>query len=147
MNGEISVVRDFFRLLEQEQAETAVALLAPEVLWKNTGMPTISGRKVGGMLLDMQRRRIGFRVDLHHVAADGPVVLTERTDYLSYRRWESAFWVCGTFEVRDGLITLWDDHFSMGNLLLASVKGLVTASVPTTPPRPWPAASARSARS
>src|SRR5690242_2383743 len=125
MNDEIAVVRRFFDLLEQEQAATAVELLAPGVVWKNTGMPTVTGRRVGGMLLDMQRRRIGFRVDLHHIAADGLVVLTERTDYLSYRRWESAFWVCGTFRVEDGLITLWDDHFSLGNLVAASVRGLV----------------------
>ncbi|RNL79332.1 limonene-1,2-epoxide hydrolase family protein [Nocardioides marmorisolisilvae] len=127
MNGEISVVRRFFTLLEDEQAAEAVALLAPEVVWKNTGMPTISGRRVGGMLLDMQRRNIGFRADLHHIASDGPVVLTERTDYLTYRRWESAFWVCGTLEVHDGLITLWDDHFSPGGFVAASLKGLVGA--------------------
>src|SRR4051794_16480605 len=127
MNDEISVVRGFLTLLEHGQADAAVELLDPQVIWKNTGMPTFAGRKVGGMLVDMQRRRIGFRVDLHHVASDGPVVLTERTDYLSYRRWESAFWVCGTFEVHDGLITLWDDHFSPGNLFASSVKGLIGA--------------------
>ena len=127
MYAEISVVRRVFAQLEEEQAEAAVALLAPDVVWRNTGMPTVRGRRVGGMLLDMERRRIGFRVDLHHVAADGAVVLTERTDYLRYRRWESAFWVCGTLVVENGLITLWDDHFSPGNLLAASVKGLVGA--------------------
>jgi len=127
MNPEISVVRRFFSLFEEDRAADAVALLAPDVEWKNTGMPTIRGRRVGGMLLDMERRRVGFRVDLHHIASDGPVVLTERTDYLSYRRWESAFWVCGTLRVEDGLITLWDDHFAMGNVVAASLKGLVGA--------------------
>ena len=125
MNDELAVVRRFFTLLEQ--VDRGLGLLAPDVVWRNTGMPTFRGRKVGGMLLDMQRRRIGFRVDLHHIAADGAVVLTERTDYLRYRRWETAFWVCGTFVVKDGLITLWDDHFSPGNLLAASAKGLVSA--------------------
>jgi limonene-1,2-epoxide hydrolase len=52
-------------------------------------------------------------------------VLTDRTDYLSYRRWESGFWVCGTFEVRDGRIVLWDDHFSMGNVVAASIRGVL----------------------
>ena len=124
MNPEISVVRRFFALFEEGQARAATDLLAPDVVWKNTGLPTISGRRVHGMLRDMERRGVGFRVDMHHIASDGPVVLTERTDYLSYRRWESGFWVCGTFRVEDGLITLWDDHFAMGNLLAASVKGL-----------------------
>jgi len=124
MNPAIDVVRDFFTLLEQNRATEAVALLDPDVVWRNTGMPTIRGRRVGGMLLDMERRGVGFRVDLHHIAANSSVVLTERTDVLRYRRWESSFWVCGTFRVEEGLITLWDDHFSPGSFLVASVRGL-----------------------
>jgi limonene-1,2-epoxide hydrolase len=89
-------------------------------------MPTFRGAKVVGMLRDMERRGIGLRVDLHHVASNGPIVLTDRTDHLSYKRWESAFWVCGTFEVRDDLITLWDDHFSIGNVLTGSIRGLLS---------------------
>jgi limonene-1,2-epoxide hydrolase len=82
---------------------------------------------VTGALLDMEKRGIGFAVRMHHLAADGPVVLTERTDVLTYRRFETAFWVCGTFEVREGRIVLWDDHFSWGNLLGSSVVGLLRA--------------------
>ncbi|RNL65743.1 epoxide hydrolase [Nocardioides marmoriginsengisoli] len=119
------IVESFLTLLEHGEAEAACELLAPDVEWRNTGMPTFRGHKVRGMLRDMERRSIGFRVDMHHIAANGPIVLTDRIDYLSYKRWESAFWVCGTFEVRDGLITLWDDHFSMGNLLAGSIRGLL----------------------
>jgi limonene-1,2-epoxide hydrolase len=35
--------------------------------------------------------------------------------------------VCGTFELRNGRIVLWDDHFSVGNVLAASLKGLAGA--------------------
>jgi len=150
MNDDVAVVNRFFDLFKTHQAEEAVALLSPDIEWRNTGMPTIRGRKVGGMLLDMKRRGIGFRVDMHHIAASGGIVLTERTDYLAYRRWECAFLVCGTLAVQDGRITLWDDHFSPGNLLAASVKGLlraVSASGPASPRRPSPATSARSGRS
>ncbi|MFL6156500.1 MAG: limonene-1,2-epoxide hydrolase family protein [Marmoricola sp.] len=125
MNSPEHVVRRFLTLLEQGDAAEAVELLSPDVVWKNTGMPTFRGRKVAAMLLDMERRDVGFRVDLHHVAEAGDIVLTDRTDHLSYGRWVSSFWVCGTFRVTDGLIVLWDDHFSMGNLLAASLKGLV----------------------
>jgi limonene-1,2-epoxide hydrolase len=118
------VVRRFLALLEAGQADEAVTLLAPSVVWRNTGMPTFRGRRVGAMLRDMERRRIGFEARIRHIASDGPVVLTERTDVLRYKRWETSFWVCGTFEVRDGRIELWDDHFSMGNVLAASLKGL-----------------------
>ena len=40
------------------------------------------------------------------------MVLTDRTDVLRKGKWETSFWVRGTFEVRDGKITLWDDAFS-----------------------------------
>lgn len=120
-----TVVQDFLTHLEQNRSAEAVALLSPDVVWRNTGMPTFRGAKVAGMLRDMQRRGIAFRVDLHHLAVNGDIVLTDRTDYLGFKRWESSFWVCGTFEVRDGLITLWDDHFSMGNLVAGSIRGLI----------------------
>jgi limonene-1,2-epoxide hydrolase len=124
MSGAVDVVRRFLALLEDGDADSAVALLADDVVWRNTGMPTIRGGRVAAMLRDMERRGIGFEARVHHAAADGAFVLTERTDVLRYKRWQSAFWVCGTFEVRDGLIVLWDDHFSMGNLVAASLKGL-----------------------
>lgn len=125
MTPEANVVTTFLDLLEHNQAPAAADLLSPSIEWRNTGMPTFRGPKVVAMLRDMEKRGIGFRVDMHHIAGNGPVVLTDRTDYLSFRRWESSFWVCGTFEVRDGLITLWDDHFSMGNLVAGSIRGLI----------------------
>lgn len=127
MNDSEAVVRRFLALVEAGQAAAAVELLTPDVVWKNTGMPTFRGKKVAGMLRDMEKRNIGLKVDLHHIASTGDIVLTDRTDYLSYKRWESKFWVCGTFEVRDGRIALWDDHFAMGNFVAASIRGLVGA--------------------
>jgi limonene-1,2-epoxide hydrolase len=34
-----------------------------------------------------------------------------------------AFWVCGTFEVRDGRITLWRDRFDYADLTWAFLRG------------------------
>ncbi len=125
MTDSAVIVQRFLTLVENGEADAAAELLSPDVVWRNTGMPTFRGPKVTGMLRDMERRQIGFRVDLHHIAANGAIVLTDRTDYLSYKRWESAFWVCGTFEVVEEKITLWDDHFSMGNLVAASIRGVL----------------------
>ena len=123
-----AVVRRFFELLIAKQAAAAVDLLADDLEWHNTGLPTIrGGRRVGGMLRDMEKRRISFSADLHHVAADGPVVLTERTDYLGTGRFLADFWVCGTFRVEDGRITLWDDHFALGNVLTGVGRGALRA--------------------
>lgn len=123
-----AVVRRFFDLLIDRDAAGAVDLLADDVEWRNTGLPTIRGkRRVGGMLRDMERRAISFSAEMHHVAASGPVVLTERTDYLGRGRFQSDFWVCGTFRVEDGLIVLWDDHFSWGSFLAGTGRGAVRA--------------------
>jgi limonene-1,2-epoxide hydrolase len=123
-----TVVRRFFELLNKEDAAAAAELLADDVEWRNTGMPTIRGaRRVGGLLRDMEPRRISFSAELHHVAASGDVVLTERTDHLGRGRFASDFWVCGTFRVEDGRIVLWDDHFSWGNALTGFARGGIRA--------------------
>src|SRR3954470_6311296 len=117
-------VRELFRLLALPDTKAAVALLADDVVWKNTGLPTFSGRKVGGMLLDAERRGITVDITIHHAAANGDVVLTDRTDVLRWGRWETSFWVRGTFEVRDGKITVWDDAFSWLDFTRGSLVGL-----------------------
>jgi len=120
----INVVRDFLEALAEPDTERATSLLSPDIEWLNTGLPTFRGRRVHGMIRDMERRKVGFDVVIHHIAADGDVVLTDRTDVLMKGRVRTEFWVCGTFTVVDGLITRWDDHFSTGNLL----KGLITGT-------------------
>ena len=123
-----AVVRRFFELLIDKEAAAAAELLADDVEWRNTGLPTIrGGRRVGALLRDMERRRVSFSADLHHVAADGDVVLTERTDYLGAGRFAADFWVCGTFRVEAGRITLWDDHFALGSFLAGVGRGALRA--------------------
>lgn len=120
----IAVVRDFLHALAVPDVETALALLDPDVEWLNSGLPTFRGRRVFGMLKDMQRRGVGFDVDIEHIAAteDG-VVLTDRTDVLEKGPLRTAFRVCGTFTLREGRIVRWDDQFSTGGLLLGFLKG------------------------
>lgn len=113
----VTVVRDFLEALAVPDTERALSLLDPEVEWRNTGLPTFRGKRVFGMLKDMERRRVGFGVEFHAVAAHGDTVLTDRTDYLWKGPVKTGFWVRGTFTVRDGRITIWDDAFSMGNLV------------------------------
>jgi hypothetical protein len=46
------------------------------------------------------------------------ILLTERTDSARGRWFSLEFWVCGTFEVRDGKIALWRDYFDLGAITL-----------------------------
>ena len=119
-----TIVRQFLDHLAQHETEAAVALLTDDVVWRNTGMPTFEGKRVGAALRDMEKRGVRFEVDFHHVAADGNVVLTDRTDVIGLGRWETAFAVRGTFELRDGRIAVWDDAFSWLDLVRSGVLGL-----------------------
>lgn len=59
--------------------------------------------------------KIEFRV--HHLAAEGPVVLTERTDVFYLPSGSIEIAVMGTFEVHDGLITAWRDYFDLNQFM------------------------------
>jgi len=117
-------VRDFLDHLAEAETDEALALLSPEVEWRNTGLPTYRGERVHAMLRDMVGRGVVLEVEWHHAAASGNVVLTDRTDVLGLGAWRTSFRVRGTFEVRDGLIVLWDDSFSWLELLGSGMAGL-----------------------
>jgi limonene-1,2-epoxide hydrolase len=104
------LVRDFLNLLAVPDTAAAVELLHPDAEWRNTGLPTLRGRRVG--------------LELHHVASSGDVVLTDRTDTITFKRYRTSFWVRGTFRVEDGRIVLWDDAFGWGSLLGGSLAGV-----------------------
>lgn len=120
----MATVTHFLDLLASGQAEAAVELVADDIEWRNTGLPTLRGERVIWSLREMERRGIRFHADMHHIAADGDAVLTDRTDYLALGRYESSFWVRGTFVVREGKVVLWDDAFALGNVVAGSLRGL-----------------------
>ena len=62
---------------------------------------------------------------MHNMTENDGVVLTERTDILSGPGVHLEFWVCGTFVVQNGRITVWRDYFDM-----LTVLGQVAKSAP-----------------
>ncbi|GAA4808052.1 limonene-1,2-epoxide hydrolase family protein [Actinomycetospora chlora] len=120
-----TVVRAFLADLERLDLDAACAHLAPDVVYVNVSLPPARGiaatRRVLGLLT---ARATGFRAENHRLVADGPVVLTERTDTIEIGRLRTSFWVCGTFEVHDGAITLWRDYFDW-----AAVTGALATGV------------------
>jgi limonene-1,2-epoxide hydrolase len=128
--SEISVVRDFLGALEKLDIDTAADLLAPDVVYQNVPFPPARGKAaVEKQLRWLARYGSGFEVSYDNVAAEGPIVLTERTDVLVFGRLKAAFWVCGTFEVHDGRITLWRDRFDMVDVALSFVRGALKTLV------------------
>ena len=110
----IDVVQSFLRALEAKDLDTALSLLSEDVVYQNVPLPADRGKAaVARTLRSFQRLFTGFEVRMRNIAERDGVVLTERVDVLSGPLLYLDIWVCGTFEVRDGRITLWRDYFDL----------------------------------
>lgn len=124
------VVEAFLAALEDLDISGALALCADDVVYQNVPLPPARGKSaVAKQLAGMAKVGTGFEVEMRNIAANGPVVLTERVDVLKRGSFAMEFWVCGTFEVRDGKIVLWRDYFDWPTFLAAGVKGAGRAAV------------------
>jgi limonene-1,2-epoxide hydrolase len=128
----VDVVRRFLVALAHDDVAGAVALIDDDIVYENVGLPTIRGkRRFERGFQSFQRYRLGFDVRIHRIAEENGAVLTERTDAIYLGGYRSQFWVCGTFEVRDGRITLWRDYFDFWAVTRAMVRGLVGIVAPS----------------
>jgi limonene-1,2-epoxide hydrolase len=121
---EIEVVENFLAAMERMDTDGVLKLLDADVVYQNVPLPPARGRDaVEAQLRWFERRADGFDVVTHNIASNGPIVLTERTDAITIGPVRGAFWVCGTFEVRNGLITLWRDRFDPLDVAWSFVRG------------------------
>lgn len=132
-----AVVRAFLGDLERLDLDAAVAKLDDAAVYQNVPFPAARGRRaVEQQLRFMTRYGSGFEVRWHNVAVNGTTVLTERNDVLVVGPVRADFWVCGTFEVVDGRITLWRDRFDFVDFVWAWVRGGVRALLGALRSRP-----------
>ena len=134
---EVEVVRAFLAALERQDVDAVLALASDGITYQNVPLPPARGREAFAAQMQWFARNLtGFEARIGNIAADGPVVLTERVDVLARGRVRAAFWVCGTFEVRDGKVVLWRDRFDYADLTVALVRGLVRGLLPARGDRP-----------
>jgi limonene-1,2-epoxide hydrolase len=108
------VVESFLHALEAKDLERAVSYLADDVVYQNVPFPADRGKEaVVRTLKSFQKLFTAFEVRMKNIAERDGVVLTERVDVLSGPLLYLDIWVCGTFEVKDGKITLWRDYFDL----------------------------------
>jgi limonene-1,2-epoxide hydrolase len=137
MSAETETVTAFLAALEELDVDRALTYVDPAIVYQNVPLPPARGIKAfERQMRVMARYGTGFEARVHRIAGNGAVVLTERTDVLAVNSWRTEFWVCGTFEVRDGKITLWRDYFDWATVLAASAKGLVNAALNVLQPAP-----------
>jgi limonene-1,2-epoxide hydrolase len=130
-----TIVSRFLQAMQTQDHDTIAALLAPEVQYTNVSLPTITGgERVAKVLRTALRPGVAFDVQTHSIATNGDTVLTERTDALKLGPLHLQFWVCGTFRVENGRITLWRDYFDWMDMGKAAVRGVLGIAVPKLRP-------------
>ena len=113
---DIAVVEAFLDAFQALDVDRALSLLAEDVVYQNVPFPADRGKAAVTRTLKMFGRFMtGFEVRMRNIAARDGVVLTERVDVLTGRFVHLEIWVCGTFEVKAGRITLWRDYFDLAS--------------------------------
>jgi limonene-1,2-epoxide hydrolase len=126
------VVTAFLNAMADGDTDTLLDLVADDLVYENVSLPAIRGKQrfTKGMQ-SFHQRGITFAVRIHRITETGTTVMTERTDGLGFKRFSQQFWVCGVFEVHDGVITLWRDYFDWRDLAVSGLRGLAAIAVPS----------------
>ncbi len=113
---DIAVVESFLQAFAAQRTEQALAMMDDDIVYQNVPFPADRGKAAVTRTLKAFGRFVtGFEVQMRNIAARDGVVLTERVDVLTGPLLYLDIWVCGTFEVRDGKITLWRDYFDLAS--------------------------------
>ena len=138
MPNPVAIVREFCELMEKRDPDALRPLLAEDAVYQNVGMPAVIGVDaiVENMGAQFAMFPDAYAFEIVNIAGDGPVVLTERLDYIQTPNGEKpAVPVMGTFVVDDNKITRWTDYFDL-NLTVKLLQGEdITALVPASPGR------------
>jgi limonene-1,2-epoxide hydrolase len=119
MESPIDVVRRFCTAWSDNLGTVELAAFFTEdAVYHNIPLEPIAGREAIANAIDSFIRpgppgieAIEFRVI--NIAANGPVVMTERVDVFTIAEKSFELPVMGTFEVTDGTICAWRDYFDM----------------------------------
>ena len=119
MQGSIEVVRRFCAAWsEGKPAHELAAFFTDDAVYHNIPLEPVVGRhEIENTIATFIRpgrpgiESIDFRVI--NIAANGPVVMTERVDVFTLPDRSFELPVMGTFEISDGKIRAWRDYFDI----------------------------------
>jgi limonene-1,2-epoxide hydrolase len=108
----IETIEAFIAAWDEFDLEKIYSFMADDIEWTDIPLSTVKG-------IDQVRAKMdGFPgveaagFDTHFIAANGNVVLTERTDWFQMKGKKRTIRVMGTFELNEeGKIQRWRDYF------------------------------------
>jgi len=119
MDSPIELVRRFCAAWSDDVgAAELAAFFTDDATYHNIPLAPVIGRKaIASNIASFIRPGAPGIESLHlrviNIAANGPVVMTERVDVFKLPGKSFELQVMGTFEVRDGRISAWRDYFDM----------------------------------
>lgn len=110
------IVRAFIAAWNRTDMEAMLALLAEDVVYHNIPLEPLHGKAAVRAFCEGFGRLDSADWVLHHMAANGPVVMTERSDRMVINGKPLDLPVMGVFEIRDGRIAAWRDYFDLATM-------------------------------
>ncbi|WP_406229482.1 limonene-1,2-epoxide hydrolase family protein [Nocardia sp. NBC_01009] len=119
MESPIEVVRRFCAAWSDDAGVSELAaFLTNDAVYHNIPMAPVTGREaiadnIASFIRPGPPGIMGIDFRIINIAANGPVVMTERVDVFTIPDRSFELQVMGTFEVRDGRISAWRDYFDL----------------------------------
>ncbi|WP_109355288.1 limonene-1,2-epoxide hydrolase family protein [Sphingorhabdus sp. EL138] len=114
-NAAEQIVVDFIESWNRMDYDSIYAAMADDIFYHNIPMEPCEGiDAVRAFFEGSGMGSDGAEWITHHIATNGNVVLTERTDKFRIDGQWIAIRVMGTFEIEDGKIAKWRDYFDLG---------------------------------
>jgi len=119
MESPIDVVRSFCAAWSNNAGTAELAaFFTDDAVYHNIPMVAVSGREaIANNIASFIRPGApgieSIQFHIINIAANGPVVMTERVDVFKLPEKSFELPVMGTFEIRDGKISAWRDYFDL----------------------------------
>lgn len=114
MSEPVAIVRDFCLAWGRRDIDEILGFFTEDAVYHNIPMAPVEGRGGIRSILELfvpPSQEISF--EILRIAADGPVVHTERVDRFVMGDKRVELPVAGVFEIRDGKIAAWRDYFDL----------------------------------
>lgn len=111
----IELVLSFFDAWNRMAFEDILDHLSNDVLYHNIPLDPLQGADKVRRYLESAWRFEAVNWEVHHIAATGNTVLTERTDHFVINGSRVSLPLMGTFCVKDNKIAIWRDYFDLNS--------------------------------
>lgn len=110
----IAFIRRFIEACSRADVEEFTSYFTEDAVWWNAPWNAIHGRAAIGATLERGAAQMkALPWEIRHIAASGPIVLTERVDHFLVGETRVTVPCMGIFELRDGRIAAWRDYWDL----------------------------------